>query len=331
MGKMIDGVWRREQDAAPTTNGGFVRPATAFRDRIEPGGRFPPEAGRYHLYVSLACPWAHRTLIFRRLKGLEGHIGLSVTHWLMGEDGWTFDIAEGVIPDPLGARALHEIYARADRHYTGRVSVPVLWDLREGTIVNNESAEIIRMFNSAFDGAGAAPGDYYPEDLRPEINALNERIYATVNNGVYKAGFARTQPAYDAAVAALFETLDWLEDRLSRQQFLCGERITEADWRLFTTLIRFDAVYHGHFKCNLRRLLDYTALWNYTRSLFQIPGVAETVNLDHIKRHYYLSHPWLDPTGIVPAGPGPDFLQPGERTSPPAAKVENDTRRGGQA
>ncbi len=300
---MIDGVWRRDQDAAPTAHGGFVRPATVFRDRIEPGGRFPPEPGRYHLYVSLACPWAHRTLIFRRLKALEAHITLSVTHWLMGEDGWTFTDAPGVVADPWGAQALFEIYARADPRYTGRVSVPVLWDRVERTIVSNESAEIIRMFNTAFDTVGAAPGDYYPVAHRPEIDALNERIYATVNNGVYRAGFAKTQAAYDDAVSALFDTLDWLEARLSGQRYLCGEQVTEADWRLFTTLIRFDPVYHGHFKCNLRRLVDYPSLYAYTRTLSEVPGVAETIDLDHIKRHYYLSHPWIDPSGIVPLGP----------------------------
>ncbi len=311
MGGMIDGVWRRDGEAVPTASGGFARPETSFRDHVALGGRFPPEAGRYHLYVSLACPWAHRTLIFRCLKRLEGQISLSVTHWLMGEEGWTFDEGDGVIPDPSGAPALHEVYARADRHYTGRVTVPVLWDKQNGTIVSNESAEIVRMLNSAFDGCGAATGDYYPKALRPEINALNERIYVTVNNGVYRAGFAKTQAAYDDAVSALFNTLDWLEDRLSGQPFLCGAQVTEADWRLFTTLVRFDAVYYGHFKCNLRRLADYPALWEYTRTLCRVPGIAETVNLTHIKRHYYLSHPWLDPTGIVPAGPALPFATPG--------------------
>ncbi len=316
MGEMIDGVWRRDQDAAPTANGGFVRPATEFRHQIEPGGRFPPESGRYHLYASLACPWAHRTLIFRRLKGLEAHIGLSVTHWLMGDDGWTFADAPGVVADPWGAHALYEIYARSDPHYTGRVSVPVLWDRIERTIVSNESAEIIRMFNSAFDGLGATPGDYYPGALRPSIDALNERIYATVNNGVYRAGFAKTQPAYDDAVSALFDTLDWLETLLSGEHFLCGDQVTEADWRLFTTLVRFDPVYHGHFKCNLRRLADYPALCNYARVLSRMPGVLETINLDHIKRHYYLSHPWIDPSGIVPIGPASSCLRGGDLPGP---------------
>ncbi len=309
MGQLIDGRWTNAEGAVPVTNGAFARPQAAFRNQIEAGGRFPPQAGRYHLYASLACPWAHRTLIFRRLKKLETHIGLSITHWLMADQGWTFEPAEGVIPDPFGAQTLHEIYTRADPGYTGRVSVPVLWDTVENTIVSNESADIIRMFNSAFNDIGAANGDYYPEEKRGEIDALNERIYATVNNGVYRAGFAKTQHAHDTAVAALFETLDWLEARLSAQTYLTGESMTEADWRLFTTLIRFDAVYHGHFKCNIRRLVDYPALMRFTRTLYVVPGVAETVNFEHIKRHYYLSHPWLDPTGIVPTGPAQDFTQ----------------------
>jgi len=310
MGQLVDGRWTDAEDAVPTQGGAFARPQAVFNNRVEPGGRFPPQAGRYHLFVSLACPWAHRTLIFRRLKGLESQIGLSVTHWLMADEGWTFAPGEGVVPDPSGAYALHEIYARADAGYTGRASVPVLWDTVERTIVSNESADIIRMFNGAFDAVGATGDDYYPKESRAEIDALNERIYATVNNGVYKAGFARTQEAYDTAIAALFETLDQLEARSSRQPYLTGDRITEADWRLFTTLIRFDAVYHGHFKCNVRRLADYPALSRLTRSLYQVPGVAETVDFVHIKRHYYLSHPWLDPTGIVPAGPAQDFSRP---------------------
>ena len=309
MGLLINGSWTNTETAAPTLGGAFARPQAVFNGKIEPGGRFPPQAGRYHLYVSLACPWAHRTLIFRRLKGLEAKVGLSITHWLMADDGWTFAPGEGVIPDPFGAQALHEVYTRADAHYTGRVSVPVLWDTFENTIVSNESADIIRIFNSQFDAVGATGDDYYPQARRAEIDALNERIYATVNNGVYRAGFAKTQKAYDTAVAALFDTLDWLDARLSLQSYLTGDSITEADWRLFTTLIRFDAVYHGHFKCNVRRLVDYPALLRLTRSLHQIPGIAETVSFEHIKRHYYQSHPWLDPTGIVPAGPAQDFSQ----------------------
>jgi putative glutathione S-transferase len=310
---MVDGVWRSEDALARQADGGFLRPATAFRDHIAPGGRFAPAAGRYHLYVSLACPWAHRALIFRVLKGLQGIVGLSVTHWLMGDTGWSFEPGEGVLPDPLGAPLMQDVYRRADPSFTGRVTVPVLWDLHTGTIVNNESAEIIRMFNSAFDGLGAAAGDYYPAAFRTEIDAVNDRVYATLNNGVYRAGFASTQTAYGAAVIPLFETLDWLEQRLSRQPFLCGQWATEADWRLFTTLIRFDAVYHGHFKCNIRRLIDYPALWDYLRSLYQVPGVAETVDFGHIKRHYYMSHPWLNPTRIVPIGPALDLSPPGSR------------------
>ncbi len=314
MGLMIGGVWEQEDRDRADRSGAFVRPDSGFRDRIEPGGRFPPEAGRYHLYISLACPWAHRTRIFRALKGLQGMIGLSVVHWLMAENGWTFTPAEGVVPDPvMNARFLYELYARADPRFSGRVTVPVLWDRATDSIVNNESAEIIRIFNVAFDAIGAAPGDYYPSALREEIDAVNARVYATLNNGVYRAGFARTQDAYDLAVRALFETLDWLEERLSRQPYLCGERTTEADWRLFTTLIRFDAVYHGHFKCNLRRIVDYPALWDFLRSLYQAPGIARTVDFGHIKRHYYMSHPWVNPTGIVPAGPILDLSAPGSR------------------
>lgn len=314
MGLMIDGAWVREDRSRADARGAFVRPDSRFRDRIAPGGAFPPEAGRYHLYVSLACPWAHRTLIFRRIKGLEGMIGLSVVHWLMADDGWTFTPAPGVVADPvMDARFLHELYARAAPRFSGRVTVPVLWDRASNRIVNNESAEIIRILNDAFDGIGAAPGDYYPPDLRAEIDAVNARVYATVNNGVYRAGFAGTQDAYEAAVMPLFDTLDWLEARLSRQPYLCGERLTEADWRLFTTLIRFDAVYHGHFKCNLRRIIDYPALWDFTRSLYQAPGIAATVDFGHIKRHYYMSHPWVNPTRIVPAGPLLDLATQGSR------------------
>ena len=308
MGEMIDGVWHRE-NAVPVRAGSFQRAPTRFRDTIAPGGPFPPQAGRYHLYVSLACPWAHRTMIFRKLKGLEGIVGLSVTHWLMGDDGWNFAEGPGVVADTvLGATFMHQLYSLADAGFSGRVTVPVLWDKQTNRIVNNESAEIIRIFNHAFDGIGAKPGDYAPATLLPEIDAINTRIYETLNNGVYRAGFARSQEAYDAAVGPVFATLDWLESRLSRQRFLCGDTLTEADWRLFTTLVRFDAVYHGHFKCNLRRLVDYPALWAYARSLFQWPSVAETVNFDHIKRHYYMSHPWVNPSRIVPAGPLQDWM-----------------------
>ena len=303
MGQMIEGVWHSDEDLAHAKDGHFERPPTRFREVIEPGGAHPPAAGRYHLFVSLACPWAHRALIVRRLKGLEDMIGLSVTHWLMREDGWTFTPGPGVIPDPDGARFLREVYARADPRYTGRVTVPILWDKAAGTIVNNESSEVIRILNSAFDGLGATPLDLYPSAHRAEIDAVNDRIYGTLNNGVYRAGFATTQAAYEAAFGPLFETLDWLEERLSAQRYLVGATMTEADWRLFTTLVRFDAVYHGHFKCNLRRIADYSALWDYSRHLYQWPGVRDTVAFGHIKGHYYGSHRNINPTGIVPVGP----------------------------
>jgi glutathionyl-hydroquinone reductase len=276
-------------------------------------GGFAAAPGRYHLYVSLACPWAHRTLIMRALKGLEDMVSLSVVHWLMGDEGWSFEPGEGVIGDSvLGAEHLHEIYAAARPDYTGRVTVPVLWDTERATIVNNESAEIIRMFNAAFDRVGAAHGDYYPGPLRDEIDAVNERVYDTVNNGVYKAGFATNQEAYEEAVLPLFETLDWLENRLSRHSHVAGERLTEADIRLFTTLARFDPVYYGHFKCNVRRLVDYPRLWALTREIYQMPEMRRTVNFDHIKRHYYMSHRSVNPTGIVPVGPEIDFDAPVE-------------------
>jgi putative glutathione S-transferase len=269
------------------------------------------EPGRYHLYVSYACPWAHRTLIMRALKGLENTIGVSVVNFFMGENGWSFAPADGVVADPVfDAKFLYEVYAAADPHYSGRVTVPVLWDRVKGTIVNNESSEIIRILNASFDEAGAKPGDYYPEALRPEIDAINQRIYDTLNNGVYKCGFATTQEAYEAAFHPLFATLDWLEERLSTRRYLMGTRFTEADIRLFTTLIRFDAVYAGHFKCNLRRIVDYPNLWGYTRDIYQMPEVTPTVRMDHIKGHYYMSHPTINPTRIVPLGPAIDFLAP---------------------
>jgi glutathionyl-hydroquinone reductase len=297
-------------------SGEFHREAARFRNWVTqdgaPGptgdGGFRAELGRYHLYVSLACPWAHRTLILRRLKGLEHLISISVVHWLMRERGWTFDAGRCVVPDPLlGASTLRDIYRAAAPDYDARATVPVLWDKQRATIVNNESAEIIRMFNSAFDDVGAAPGDYYPEPLRAEIDAVNERVYRTVNNGVYRAGFATAQPKYEAAVTELFATLDWLEQRLASADYLVGGQLTEADIRLFTTLIRFDAVYHGHFKCNVRRIVDYPALWRFTRRMYALPGVRETVNFEHIKNHYYQSHTHINPTGIVPVGPALDL------------------------
>ncbi|HWB46137.1 MAG TPA: glutathione S-transferase family protein [Hyphomicrobiaceae bacterium] len=324
MGILIDGAWHDRWYDTDKTGGRFVRADSSFRNWVTPDGAagptgsggFKAEPGRYHLYVSLACPWASRTLIYRVLKRLEGAIGLSVTHWLMGEQGWTFEPGEGVVPDPInGVRYLHQLYTLADPAYSGRASVPVLWDKERRTIVNNESSEIIRMLNSAFDGVGAAPGDYYPKPRRTEIDIINARVYDTVNNGVYKAGFATTQEAYEAAVGPLFDSLDWLEARLANRRFLLGAKPLEADWRLFTTLIRFDAVYFGHFKCNIRRVVDYPSLWGYTRDLYQWPGVRETVNFKHIKRHYYMSHARINPTRIVPAGPRLDLDAPHGRAA----------------
>ncbi|MBB4284538.1 glutathione S-transferase family protein [Roseospira goensis] len=307
MGLLIDGVWHRDDETAGR-GGRFERQASTFRDWISADGStpYPAAAGRYHLYVSLACPWAHRTLIVRRLKGLTDAVGVSVVDPLMGESGWT--LPEGA--DPInGARALHEIYTRARPDYTGRVTVPVLWDTRTGTIVSNESADIIRMLNHGF-GALASGPDLYPAPLRAEIDRMNAKLYDTLNNGVYKAGFATTQAAYEEAVAAVFETLDAMEARLAHQRYLVDGAITEADWRAFTTLIRFDAVYHGHFKCNVRRVEDYPNLAGYVRELYQVPGVAATVDLDQIKRHYYASHRRINPTGIVPVGPAVDYATP---------------------
>jgi putative glutathione S-transferase len=322
MGYAEKGVWHDEWYDTKASGGRFIRTDAQFRNWITPDGApgpsgeggFAAEAGRYHLYVSLACPWAHRTLIFRALKGLDAMISLSVVNWVMAERGWDFRPGESVIADPEGAETLFEIYRRADPGYSGRVTVPVLWDRQRAAIVNNESSEIIRMLGSAFDGIGARPGDYYPAPLRPEIDALNARIYDTVNNGVYKAGFATSQNAYEEALRPLFETLDWLEARLATREFLSGPQVTEADWRLFTTLLRFDAVYVGHFKCNIRRIVDYPNLWDYTRALYQASGVAETVNLHHIKGHYYQSHGTINPTGIVPVGPLLDFTAPTRRS-----------------
>jgi glutathionyl-hydroquinone reductase len=321
MGLLINGEWQ-ENEPEITKDGHFERRDSSFLDWVTPDGRpgptgqdgFRAVAGRYHLYVSLACPWAHRTLIVRALKGLQDIIPISVTHWLMGEQGWTFMPGDGVIPDPLyNSRYLHELYSRADEQYSGRATVPILWDQHTQTIVNNESADIMRMLGTAFDHVGAKPGDFYPQPLREEIDLINARVYDTVNNGVYKAGFATTQSAYEAAVVPLFETLDWLEDRLSQSRFLCGATLTEADIRLFTTLVRFDSVYHGHFKCNIRRIVDYRHLWAYARDIFQLPGIAATVNFSHIKRHYYMSHRRINPVGIVPVGPAIDFEAPSER------------------
>ncbi|HSF93657.1 MAG TPA: glutathione S-transferase family protein [Thermohalobaculum sp.] len=320
MGQLIDGKWEKNPPKNTNKGGEFIRQPAVFHNWITadgaPGpsgaGGFAAESGRYHLYVSHACPWAHRTMIFRRLKGLEDHIGVSVVHPLMLDEGWTFDTGfDGATGDHLmGKRFVREVYQAADPQATCRVSVPVLWDKARGTIVSNESSEIIRMFNSAFDGITGNAEDFYPQALRAEIDAMNARVYETVNNGVYRAGFARSQQAYETAVTALFETLDWLEQRLSARRYLMGARITEADWRLFTTLVRFDPVYVGHFKCNIRRIADYPALSGYLRELYQWPGVAGITHLDHIKFHYYASHASINPTGIVPAGPVLDLMAP---------------------
>lgn len=328
MGLMVDGQWHDVWYDTKSTGGRFVRKDAAFRNWITrdgaagPSGEggFEAEAGRYHLYVSLACPWAHRTLIMRALKGLEDMISVSVVNWLMLENGWTFDQGPGVIADPIhDATYMYEVYRAADPHYSGRVTVPVLWDKHRATIVNNESSEIIRMLNTAFDGIGARSGDYYPEALRPEIDSINARVYDTLNNGVYKAGFATTQQAYEEAVQPLFDTLDWLETLLAQRRYVAGDALTEADIRLFTTLVRFDAVYFGHFKCNIRRIDDYPHLSSYLREIYQMPGVAATVRFDHIKGHYYGSHRSVNPTGIVPVGPALDLMRPHGRTSAAAA------------
>lgn len=323
MGQLIEGRWSSDWYDTKATGGAFERSTAGFRNWITPDGApgpsgrggFAAEAGRYHLYVSYACPWAHRTLIFRGLKGLEDLIGVSVVHPDMLGEGWTFATDfPGTTGDRLhGLPFLRDIYTRAEPGISGRVTVPVLWDRAQETIVSNESAEIIRMFNSAFDALTGNRDDHWPEDLRAEIEALNRRIYDRVNNGVYRAGFATAQAPYDAAVHALFDTLDWLEERLSGQRFLLGGRPTEADWRLFTTLVRFDSVYHLHFKCNRRRLVDYPALWAYTRDLYQWPGVAGTVHLDHIVRHYHYSHDTINPHRIIPINPVLDFDAPAGR------------------
>lgn len=312
MGMLVEGKWHDEWYDTKSNDGRFVRSAAQFRNWITADGRAGPsgrdgfraEPGRYHLYVSHACPWAHRTVIFRRLKGLEGMISLSVVHWHMADQGWTFADGEGVVPDLINrADYMHQVYTAADPEYSGRVTVPVLWDRQRNTIVSNESSEIIRMFNGAFDNLGAVAGDYYPEALRGAIDEINERIYHTVNNGVYRCGFATSQAAYDEAVTELFETLDFLEQHLSGREYLVGDDATEADWRLFTTLVRFDAVYYTHFKCNVRRIRDYPNLHGLLRRLYERPGISDTVNMTHIKRHYFGSHLTINPTGIIPRGP----------------------------
>ncbi len=320
MGQLVNGVWQDTWYDTEKTEGKFVRDGAKFRNWItadgSPGpsgkGGFAAQSGRYHLYVSLACPWAHRTLIFRVLKGLEDHIGVSVVHPDMMGDGWTFDRDyAGATGDTLyGLPFARDLYLKADPEISGRVTVPILWDKERETIVSNESSEIIRMFNSAFNDLTGNSDDYWPQDLRDDIEAVNTRVYDTVNNGVYKAGFATTQKAYDAAVHPLFDSLYWLEQHLAKNRYLVGDKITEADWRLFTTLIRFDKVYHLHFKCNRARIVDYPNLWGYLRELYQWPGVAGTVNFDHIVRHYHYSHDTINPNRIIPINPDPDFDAP---------------------
>ncbi len=319
MGKMIDGAWRTDDQLVARTDGRYERADSSFRDWVTadgaPGpsgeGGFRAEPGRYHLYVATGCPWAHRTVIFRRLKGLEEAVSLSVVSPRRSDQGWIFDDASADHKDHLfGAGALHEIYAKAQPGFSGRVTVPVLWDKERATIVNNESSEIIRMLNGAFDAFGDASVDFYPEKLRAQIDEINDLVYRTVNNGVYRSGFARSQEAYEEAVAEVFETLDRLDARLASRRYLVGDRLTEADWRLFPTLARFDVAYYGAFKCNLRRLMDYANLWPYARELYQVPGVAETVDLDTYKRGYYSISALRNPAGIVPKGPLVDFSAP---------------------
>ncbi|MFI0847295.1 glutathione S-transferase family protein [Mesorhizobium sp. IMUNJ 23232] len=322
MGQLVDGKWQDVWYSTRETGGRFVRSEAPWRDWVSADGKpapgrtrgFTAEPGRYHLYVSYACPWAHRTLIFRVVKKLEDVISVSVVHHFMGKDGWTFLAEDGATGDDLyGLDFLHQIYTKADPRYSGRVTVPVLWDRKEQTIVSNESPEIIRMLNAAFDEWGDKSVDFYPEALRTEIDEINALVYPAINNGVYRAGFATTQEAYEEAFGELFSALDTLEERLSRQCYLVGGKITEADWRLFTTLARFDPVYVGHFKCNLRRIADYPNLSNYLRDLYQVLGVAETVNMHHIKSHYYGSHTTINPTRIVPVGPAIDYTAPHDR------------------
>jgi glutathionyl-hydroquinone reductase len=322
VGKLVAGVWKDEWYDTTSTGGAFVRGRSSFRKRVTSDGSsgFKAESGRYHLYLSLACPWACRTLIVRKLKKLEDVVSISIVDPVMGKDGWVFSDGPGCIPDTVnGFSYLHQVYTAAEPDYTGRVTVPVLFDKKTGMIVNNESAEIIRMLNAEFDDLGDASVDLYPVALRTEIDRINALVYDDINNGVYKAGFATTQSAYEEAFCAVFSALDEVEERLGRLRYLVDETITEADWRLFTTLVRFDAVYYSHFKCNLRRLIDYRNLWSYTRELYQLPGIAETVNLDHIKRHYFMSHTSINPTRIVPEGPAIDFWLPHDRGRSSAA------------
>ncbi len=315
LGQLVEGKWvsKREQE---DSKGRFVRPSTTFRDRVTADGSsgFKAESGRYHLYISWACPWANRTAILRKIKGLEEAISLSVVDPLMGEDGWEFSERSGTIPDTVnGTQYLRDVYLKAEPNYTGRVTVPVLWDKKTGTIVNNESREIIRMFDKEFDEIAQLDADFYPADLRETIDEAIDAIYQPINNGVYRAGFATTQEAYEEAVTQLFDALNYWEGVLGKQRYLCGNCITEADWCMFTTLFRFDAVYYVHFKCNVRHIYEYPNLWNYLKDLYQQPGVRDTCNLEHIKLHYYMSHPSVNPHGIVPKGPILDFEAPHNR------------------
>lgn len=329
MGQLVDGVWHDVWYDTKSTGGAFKRDNAKFRNWITQDGSagpsgedgFEAESGRYHLYVSYACPWAHRALVFRQLKDLTAHITVSAVHPDMLSDGWTFEKDDhGATGDDLYGHAfVRDIYLRANPTTTGRVTVPILWDKKRETIVSNESSEIIRMFNSAFDLITGNTDDYWPTHLRDDIEQVNARIYDTVNNGVYKSGFATTQRAYDAAVGPLFDSLDWLEDRLGQNRYLMGDQMTEADWRLWTTLIRFDMVYHQHFKCNRKRILDYPNLMGFTRELYQVPGVAETVNMDHIVRHYHYSHESINPNRIIPINPVIDFAAPHGRSGLKAA------------
>ncbi len=321
MGLLVDGQWVDQWYDTDSTGGKFVRTEAQFRNWISADSEnpFQPESGRYHLYVSLACPWAHRTLLLRRLKQLESHINVSIVHPDMLQDGWVFEGPDLSSTAPVGdqlfhSRFYHEIYTRAQQDYSGRVTVPVLWDTKLNTIVSNESSEIIQMFNTAFSALTGDSTDYAPEVLRADMDEVDDRVYHTLNNGVYKCGFATTQEAYEEAFYELFNTLDWLEERLASQRYLVGDQMTLSDWRLFTTLVRFDAVYVGHFKCNLKRIADYPNLSNYLRELYQVEGVAQTVDLEHIKRHYYFSHRGINPHGVIPAGPELDFDKPHDRS-----------------
>ena len=324
MGLLVDGVWHDQWYDTKASGGAFVRSTAKFRNWITADsstgptgeGGFPAELGRYHLYVSHACPWAHRALIFRALKGLNDHITVSVVHPDMLSDGWTFETDEhGATGDTLyGLPFARDIYIKADPTISSRVTVPILWDKQRDTIVSNESSEIIRMFNSAFDALTGNTDDYWPVEMRERIEEVNARIYDTINNGVYKSGFATTQAAYDAAVGPLFDSLEWVEQRLSKNRYLMGGTLTEADWRLFTTLVRFDPVYHLHFKCNRKRIVDYPNIWAYTRELYQVPGIAETVNFEHIVRHYHYSHETINPNRIIPTNPVLNFMDPHGRS-----------------